>query len=156
MISLLRTTSHHPDFIDLVKLLDAYLAITDGTEHSFYAQFNKIDTLKNVVIAFEHGVAVGCGAFKPFDTHAAEIKRMFVKEEARGKKVASKILTELENWANEIGFERTVLETGCRQTEAVAFYHKMGYGVISNYGQYIGVENSLCFEKTKQPQYSSK
>ncbi|RZK26327.1 MAG: hypothetical protein EOO43_03180, partial [Flavobacterium sp.] len=55
MISLFRTTSTHPDFIELVKALDAYLAVIDGDEHSFYAQFNKIDTLKNVVIAFENG-----------------------------------------------------------------------------------------------------
>lgn len=148
MISLLRTTSHHPDFIDLIKSLDTYLAITDGNEHSFYAQFNKVDTIKNVVVAFENEVAVGCGAFKPFDENTVEIKRMFVKEEARGKKIASQILTELEIWAKEIGFEQTVLETGIRQTEAIAFYQKMGYRLIPNYGQYIGIENSRCFEKT--------
>jgi len=147
MISLLRTTSEHPDFIELVKLLDAYLAIIDGVEHSFYAQFNKIDMLKNVVIAYENGKAVGCGAFKPFETDKVEMKRMFVKEEMRGKKIASQVLIELEHWAAELGFHQYVLETGIRQSAAIALYRKSGYQIIPNYGQYIGIENSVCFEK---------
>ena len=147
MISLLRTSSEHPDFIELVKLLDAYLAIIDGSEHSFYAQFNKIDMLKNVVVAFEDGKAVGCGAFKPFDTDKVEIKRMFVKEEVRGKKIASQLLDELEHWAEELGFKQCILETGARQAAAISLYQKSGYQIIPNYGQYEGIENSICFRK---------
>ena len=147
MISLLRTTSEHPDFIELVKLLDTYLAIIDGVEHSFYAQFNTIDMLKNVVVAFENGIAVGCGAFKPFEADKVEMKRMFVKEEMRGKKIASKVLNELERWATELGFHQYVLETGIRQSAAIALYHKAGYQIIPNYGQYQGIANSVCFEK---------
>jgi hypothetical protein len=40
-----------------------------------------------------------------------------------------------------------VLETGKRQPDAVALYKKCGYKQIPNYGQYIGMENSVCFEK---------
>jgi len=146
-ISLLRTTSDHADFIALVKLLDTYLAIIDGAEHAFYAQFNTITQLKNVVVAYKDGEAVGCGAFKSLDKHTIEIKRMFVKEEARGQKIASQVLTELEHWAEEFDFKKFVLETGNRQNAAIALYHKMGYQIIPNYGQYIGVENSICLEK---------
>ncbi len=153
MISLLRTTSDHQDFIELVKLLDSYLAVIDGEDHSFYAQFNKIDTLKNVVVAFKNQKPVGCGAFKSLDDRKVEMKRMFVREEARGNKIASQILTELENWAQELGYFTFVLETGIRQPEAIALYHKMEYQIIPNYGQYIGVVNSICFQK-KSPQIS--
>lgn len=139
--------SEHPDFIELVKLLDTYLAVIDGDDHSFYAQFNKIDALKNVVVAFDKGKAVGCGAFKPFDTEKVEMKRMFVKEEARGNKIAFQILCELEFWAKELGFHQYVLETGIKQSAAISLYHKAGYKVIPNYGQYIGVANSICFLK---------
>ncbi|HTM98370.1 MAG TPA: GNAT family N-acetyltransferase [Pedobacter sp.] len=148
MITLLRTDSTNKDFIELVKLLDEYLAVTDGDEHSFYAQFNKITMLKNVIVAFDNQTPIGCGAFKPFENNKVEIKRMFVKEEARGKKVASQILTALEDWALELGFKNYILETGIKQTAAVALYDKMGYQQIPNYGQYKGVTNSICFEKT--------
>lgn len=147
MISFLRTTSEHPDFIELVKRLDAYLAIIDGEEHSFYDQFNKIDTLKHVCLVLKDEVAIGCGAFKSIEDDKVEIKRMFVKEDLRGRGIAAQLLNELEKWASELGFQHFVLETGLRQTAAIALYHKAGYKTIPNYGQYIGVANSVCFEK---------
>ncbi|MNK31098.1 putative N-acetyltransferase YsnE [compost metagenome] len=143
----LRTTSENPDFQKLVKQLDAYLAIIDGDEHSFYDQYNKIDSLKNCIVIFDNDEAVAIGAVKKFDEKSMEVKRMFTLPEKRGKGLASAILKELETWTKELGYEKTILETGKRQTEAVALYNKCGYKVIPNYGQYIGVDNSVCFEK---------
>ena len=143
----LRTTSENPDFQKLVKQLDAYLAVMDGEEHAFYHQYNKIDMLKNCIVIFDNDEAVTCGAIKEFDSKSMEVKRMFTLPEKRGKGLASKILTELETWTKELGYEKTFLETGKRQTEAIALYNKCGYKVIPNYGQYIGIDNSICFEK---------
>ena len=147
MIKLVRSNSKNPDFIFLVKQLDAYLKITDGDEHDFYNQFNAIDSLKHVVVAFIENKPAGCGAFKEFNTNTVEIKRMFILSEARRKGMASRILNELENWAKELNYSSTVLETGVRQIEAVQFYKKNNYLRITNYGQYKSMKNSLCFEK---------
>lgn len=147
MVHFTRTDSSHPDFISLVKLLDAELAERDGSDHSFYAQFNKSDLIKNVVIAFENGTPVACGAIKVFDAQCMEVKRMYTVKDHRAKGLAAMVLRELEKWAVELGYERCVLETGKRQPEAIALYGKCGYRVIPNYGQYAGVENSVCFEK---------
>lgn len=147
MISLIRTNSEHPDFIELVKYLDADLAEKDGADHSFYAQFNKIDRIKYVVVAYEAEQAVGCGAIKEFEDEAMEVKRMYTNPAVRGKGVASLILAELEQWATELTYKKCVLETGQKQVEAIGLYLKNGYNRIPNYGQYAGVENSLCFEK---------
>jgi len=147
MVKLIKTDSENPDFIVLVRQLDAYLAVTDGDEHGFYDQFNKIQNLKHVVVAYEHDMPVGCGAIKEFATDTMEVKRMFVRPEKRGKGIAGIILAELESWAFEMGYSKCVLETGKRQVEAVALYTKNGYRIIPNYGQYIGMDNSLCFEK---------
>jgi GNAT superfamily N-acetyltransferase len=147
MLSFVRTDSKNQDFINLVKLLDKELADRDGTDHSFYAQFNKIDLIKNVVVAYCDGNPVGCGAFKPYNDSSAEVKRMYVPEAVRGQNIASRVLTEIENWARETGFNTCILETGLRQPEAIALYKKMGYQVIPNYGQYAGIENSVCFQK---------
>jgi len=148
MISLERTTSEHPGFVALVRHLDAYLAKIDGDEHAFYAQYNKIAALQNVVVALDGDTPIGCGAFKPFDENSVEIKRMYVLPEWRGKGVAPQILAELERWAVELGHSRCVLETGLRMPDAVSFYTKNGYARIENFGQYAGVENSACFAKT--------
>lgn len=147
MIILTRTDSSNPDFIALVKLLDAYLAEEDGREHDYYNQFNTINKLKKVVVCSENGIPVACGAIKEFDANSMEVKRMFTNPEARGKGLASKVLSELEAWALDFGYKSCVLETGKRQVEAVALYKKKGYSIIPNYAQYIGIENSLCFIK---------
>lgn len=142
-----RTNSSNVDFQNLVKLLDADLAIRDGEDHAFYHQFNSIDTLKNCIIAYQDETAAACGAFKPFSDDTVEIKRMYTDIQNRGKGLASKLLNELEIWAAEEGYKKCVLETGVKQPEAIALYEKCGYSRIPNYGQYIGVENSVCFEK---------
>jgi len=147
-MKLIRTDSSNQDFIELVKNLDADLAIRDGEDHPFYDQFNKIDSIKHAVVFYdENHRAVGCGAIKHFETGTMEIKRMFVPMEERGKGIAKKILTELETWAGELGNRKCILETGIRQPEAISLYKKCGYTFIDNYGQYSGVENSICFEK---------
>ena len=147
MISYLRTNSENNDFIELVKLLDAELRIRDGADNAFYAQFNKIDAIRNAIVAYDNQMPVACGAFKPFDEHSVEVKRMYVVEEKRRQGLAEGVLTELEKWASELGYKILVLETGKKQPEAIRLYTKSGYQVTENYGQYKGVENSVCFRK---------
>lgn len=147
MITIQRTSSENKDFQMLVSKLDAYLKIIDGDEHDFYNQYNGIDSLNNVVLAYYSGKPAGCGAFKKYDNNSVEIKRMYTLPVLRNKCIASKILTELENWAQELGFHSTYLETGKRQKEAVAFYTKRSYEIIPNFGPYKQVENSVCFKK---------
>ena len=148
MIDIVRTAEDNADFLSLVELLDAELRIRDGEEHGFYAQFNKPVGLGGVVIAFDVGEPVGCGAFKRYEEGVAEIKRMYIKPESRGRRIAALVLRELESWAAELGFTKCILETGHKQPEAIALYKREGYSVIPNYGQYAGVDNSVCMRKT--------
>ena len=147
MLRLVRTTSENPDFRTLVQLLDQDLAERDGAEHGFYAQYNKIDLIRHAVVAYQHGQPVGCGAFKEFEPGTVEIKRMYVQPECRQQGVARAVLDELEVWADELGYAIAVLETGKRQPEAIALYQRSGYKFTLNYGQYVGVENSVCLRK---------
>lgn len=147
MLQLKRTDSTDADFIQLVQLLDADLAVRDGAEHAFYAQFNKVHMIQHVVIAYENNTAAGCGAFKPFDTDSVEIKRMYVLPAHRNKGIAAAVLQQLEQWAAEEGYVAAVLETEKKQPEAIRLYEKCGYSRIPNYGQYAGVENSVCMKK---------
>lgn len=147
MIRLTRTNSVNKDFIRLIKDLDAYLEVSDGEEHSFYSQFNKVDLIKHVVLASYNEIIIACGAIKQYDSKTMEIKRMFTSSDYRGKGIAGLILVELQNWTKEMGFENCILETGKRQREAIRLYKKSGYEVIKNYGQYAGIEDSICFMK---------
>jgi putative acetyltransferase len=147
MITCIRTDATDQQFTDLVTLLDAELHVIDGNDHSFYAQYNKIDMIRHALVCFENDVPVACGAFKPFDDNTVEIKRMFVKPQMRGKGVGSMVLVELEKWAAELKFKHCILETGKRQPDAIKLYENAGYRQISNYGQYKDVDNSVCMKK---------
>ena len=147
MITFKRTDAADRQFKDLVNLLDAELNVIDGNDHSFYAQYNKIDLIRHAVICFENNIPVGCGAFKPFDDETVEIKRMFVKPQIRGKGVGRMILDELEKWAAELNYKHCILETGKRQPGAIKLYENAGYDRIGNYGQYENADNSVCMKK---------
>ena len=149
-MNLVRTTSDNSDFQHLVVQLDAYLRVLDGDDHEFYAQFNKSSLLKNALICYENDLAVVIGAYKEYDSETVEIKRMFTLPEYRGKGIAKAILSELENWAKEEKYSFSILETGYMQKDAIHLYTKLGYEVIENFGQYIGVENSVCMKKKLQ------
>jgi len=142
-----RTDSGDVDFMNLVALLDQDLAERDGAEHGFYAQFNKVDSIRNVVVGYADAQPVACGAFKPYDEKRVEIKRMYVLPAFRGQGIGLAVLRELERWAVELSYAACVLETGKKQPEAIRLYQKAGYGIIKNYGQYENVENSVCMEK---------
>lgn len=146
-IHIVKTKASNSDFVALVTQLNAYLKITDGNEHEFYNQYNGLDSLTNVVVLYVNNKAAACGAFKPFNKTSVEIKRMFTLPEYRAKGLATKVLTALEIWANQLGYTTCVLETGKRQTEAVNFYKKSGYSIIPNFEPYKNMKNSICFKK---------
>mgnify|MGYP001244566016 CR=1 FL=1 len=147
MISCKRTDSTDTDFQLLVNQLDRYLMGVNGDSHDFFDQFNKIDNIRHVVILYQDGQPSGCGAIKAYEPGVMEIKRMFVPPAARGKGLASVVLKELETWAAELGYKKCILETGDSMPDAIALYQKNGYNSISNYGQYVDIASSVCFEK---------
>ena len=147
MINLIRTNSENKGFIDLVKLLDAELAALDGDEHVFYAQLNKTDKIKHVIVAYENDTPISCGAIREYSPTTMEVKRMYTIPGHRGKGIATKVLNELEKWASELSYQKCILETGWRQPDAIWLYEKNGYSRIPNYGKYAGIANSVCFEK---------
>jgi RimJ/RimL family protein N-acetyltransferase len=148
MITIKRVTPENEDFQKLVLLLDNYLDESDKTTHCICEPFNRIDTINYSVVAYLAGEAVGCGAIREYSPDTMEIKRMFVREDQRGKGVASMILDELERWAKELNFTRCILETGEKLPEAIHLYQKKGYVRIANYGHYECLNSSVCFEKT--------
>lgn len=99
------------------------------------------------LVARAGGEPVGCGALRPLEPGAAEVKRMYVVPEWRGRGVSVRILTGLERAAVDQGWRTLRLETGPKQPEAIRLYERSGYVRIPNYGHYIGHDDSLCYER---------
>lgn len=147
-VIILRTDSGSEDFKTLVDFLNKELAERDGDDHAFYDQFNSIENLNHCIVVYVKEIAVACGAMKEFNNDCLEIKRMYTLKKERGKGYASLVLYELETWAKELGYTYCILETGKRQPEAIGLYKSRGYEFIPNYGQYKGIDNSVCFRKS--------
>jgi putative acetyltransferase len=146
-IELVRTDSTDQNFKELILLLDNELNDQYGDKQNYYDRFNMIEECKTVVIAKSNNNLIGCGCFKTLTDDTVEIKRMFVNKNYRRRGISKKILTELETWAIELGYDFALLETGYKQKEAIGLYEKYGYRKTDNYGPYIGIETSICMKK---------
>lgn len=148
MYSVQRTTSQNTDFGTLVIDLNNYLSEQYGEIQKQYSPHNKVDGIDTVIVIYDGDKPIGCGCFKPYDADAVEIKRMYVRPEARNKGVGALVMQNLEQWAIELGYKACVLETGDNQPEAVALYKKVGYVVTEKYGVYVNLNNSICMRKS--------
>jgi len=99
------------------------------------------------LVAYLAGKPVGCGAVRKIEPGVAEIKRMYVDPNARGRRVGRQIVDALEAHAQRLGAKRIVLETGPRQPDAIAMYQRAGFAEIPLYGEYIGSKFSVCMAK---------
>lgn len=87
------------------------------------------------LVIYVNGEAVGCGGFKRLDRRTAEIKRMFVSAELRGRGLGRSILERLEHDARRAGYETVRLDTGDKQPEALHIYQSAGYREIPDYNR---------------------
>ena len=88
------------------------------------------------VVAYDADTPVGCGAVRVIDSGVAEIKRMYVLPDLRGRGIARRMLEALEREARSLGVTKLLLETGTRQPEAIALYSKAGFSPTDPYGEY--------------------
>ena len=147
-LSVKRTSSNNADFQLLITHLDHELWVELKEDQSTYDQYNKVPDLPTVVLIYSDEKPVACGCFKPYSKDTAEIKRMFVEKEFRGRGISKLILEELEKWAGESGFTFAILETSIHFKTARSLYTNAGYSVIGNYGQYAGLAESVCMKKS--------
>ncbi|MBI3125916.1 MAG: GNAT family N-acetyltransferase [Ignavibacteriales bacterium] len=143
-----RTTGSDKDFLELVKLLNEDLRKRYPKTRHLYERGNIIPDDAHTILVYADDVAVGCGCLRDFDSDGAvELKRMFVRNEYRGKRIGRIIVEELEKWAAELNKKTIYLETGVNQPEAIFLYERMHYQWIDNYGEYAGNKESICMKK---------
>ena len=93
------------------------------------------------------GRALGMAALVEKADGTAELKRMFVHEDARGQGLASALMDRLESAAADAGVQTLQLETGPLQHAAIALYEKRGFTRIYNFGPYVDDEFSVFYAK---------
>ena len=143
------TDGNDSRFIELCRQLDLFLTEIIGSDKqkTQYAQYNTLASIHDVVLVMEGDEAVGCGAIKQYDAHAMEMKRVFVKNECRHHGYGRIIVEALEILAKDKGFGKLILETGAPLIPAQKMYASCGFKPMDNYGQYEGMDSSVCMCK---------
>ena len=141
-----KTDCENPDFLKLCEELDSFLnhAIGGEEKREKYKKFNHADTMDYVIIAYVNKEPAGCGALRKYSDKEIEVKRIFVRETYRGKHIGSMIIEALITQAEQMGFQRMILETGVFLSASVHLYQQYGFEVIKNYGAYQNMPESLC------------
>lgn len=80
-------------------------------------------------LASEDGAVLGCIALRPLHgfERSGEVKRLYVKPESRGSRIAEGLLAALEEYALEFGYRRLYLDTKDDLIPAIRFYQRHGY-----------------------------
>lgn len=143
------TDGSNKDFIELCHMLDDFLNELVGGEQNRaqYIPYNNLDDIHDVIVAYDGNVPVGCASFKKYDGDNAEVKRVFIKSEYRGRDISKTLMSMLEERARSQGYKYLILESGEPLIAAMALYRKTGYKVIPNYGQYKDMPESICMRK---------
>ena len=151
MIDVRRDALDSPVALRLITALNAELAAeyNDPTANHFRLDADEVAPDRGAfLIAWSGSEAVGCGAIRRLDDDSAEIKRMYVASDRRGRGAGRRILEALESEARRLGVHRIVLETGNRQAPALALYRSYGFVEIPAYGEYINSPaTSICLAK---------
>jgi GNAT superfamily N-acetyltransferase len=139
-----------PDAQRLIAALDTGLAELYPPEQRFGPNLKPKhleDGRGTFLVARDDGRAVGCGAIRLTDGLTAEVKRMYVEPNHRGKGIARGVLAKLEAAARQLGAKRLVLETGTHSPDAIALYRGAGFTQIDCWGEYATSPTSVCMEK---------
>jgi putative acetyltransferase len=145
---------NQPDVVALIADLDAYQDTLYPAEARYaldLASLSQPNVLFAVARDAEHA-ATGCGAIVLNDEYG-EVKRMFVRPEARGLGVAQKILASLEAAAHAAGCRALMLETGPYQAEALAFYARQGFERRGPFGDYPAHPLSVFMGKSLESKH---
>ncbi|MEU9730575.1 GNAT family N-acetyltransferase [Streptomyces sp. NPDC048002] len=156
-----RVSFDHPDAVKLNDAVQAEYGVRYGdggdATHMDPAHFEPPNGVYLIAYA-EDGTPVASGGWRAQDTNDegnldgdAELKRMYVIEDMRGRGLARRVLAALEDDARAAGRSRMVLETGAKQPEAVALYESSGYEPCAKFGYYRFHELSLCYAKPLNP-----
>jgi GNAT superfamily N-acetyltransferase len=149
MLELIATAPDSAQGAALVAALIVELADRYGTNLTLpYDAVTFLPPHGYFVVAVEDGRPLGCGGYVRFEPHTAELKRMYVSPEARGRGFGRVLLRHLEGVAFAAGYTRIVLETGTEQPEAIGLYRSAGYAEIPCFPPYAGQETSICMARS--------
>ena len=135
-----------PEISRLLEVLSTHLQQVTGRNGKNHFNADEVRSEGGCFLAaFQDGEAVACGGLRPAGQGEAEVKRFYVARQRCG--IGTELMAALQDAAKKMGYHILIVETGKANVGAVAFYRKQGFTVIPNYGVYVGMDTSICFER---------
>ena len=131
-----------------IKTEEYYNQIAGGlANRTAFVQYNASGKIEAVIIAFDNGIPVGCAGLKRYSSVAVEIKRVWVEESHRRRRIAEGMMHRIEHKAIIDGYDFAILQTRDSMKDAVGLYARLGYTRMPNYPPYDKLEGAICFQK---------
>lgn len=138
-----------PDVAALIAALDAYANALYPPESNHLLDIAALSVPEvSFLVVRDGGEAVGCGAILRDSRGWAEVKRMYVRPDQRGRGMGKRVLAEIEGVALRCGLPVLRLETGIHNTEALALYRRAGFTECAPFGDYAPDPLSVFMEKS--------
>lgn len=149
MVILLRDAAYHDVAASALieEVQQEYVVRYGGRDETPVAAGDFAPPTGAFLIVTVDGAPVGCGGLRRHSDSAAEIKRMYVRVDHRSRGHGRRLLDGLERRARDLGYQRTMLETGTAQPEAIGLYVAAGYTSIPPYGHHHRSPQVRCFAK---------
>jgi ribosomal protein S18 acetylase RimI-like enzyme len=141
------------DYEIAIKLFKEY-ASQIGIDLGFQNFNEEIENLESkysrpkgvIYIAYnDENSPVGCFGIRAFDSTICELKRMYLKEEARGLGIGKLMMKKSITVAKELGYDKMRLDTLSSMLPAVGLYEKSGFYEIEPY-YFNPIEEAKYFE----------
>lgn len=149
MLTTSLTTLQNPQFIELVRQLDAYQSVLYPAESDYSMPLDEMANSEHYpFIANLDGVSVGCSCLFICHDELAEIKRVYVNPDYRGQGIAERLMEAIEAQARERQLPSLYLETGVDHRAAIGLYRKCGFTITTRFGDYRDDPLSVFMVKT--------
>ena len=143
------TDGKHEAFRHFWLVTEQYYNTLAGGEDNRkqFIPYNLSSAVEDVLLVFLNDRPVACCGLKRYSETDAEIKRVWVEPDCRGRHIASLMMAKIEERAAMKGYRRTILQTREIMTDAVALYTGLGYRRTANYPPYDRMDGAVCFAK---------
>lgn len=122
---------------------DDYMISFLGDDKGYYTRYSENENIGNVWVAYCDNLPIGCIAYRKKVDGIGEVKRLFIRDEYRGKGISKELLKTVECYAGEQDCHTLFLDTRITLEPAVSIYRSFGFNVIFQQGLYIQMEKKI-------------